>query len=171
DEEIKPNKVSVSAEDMLSEEWEMGSSMEEHRWDFYVDIFAENDAIGLHLAGDVQDLVKGMMPDIGRSRPHLEVLDLRQATPSRLFFCQLEGVQLAKVRHWGHPWTQHWYTVLVEVVDYYSAGGDVLPEEPEEPEEEPYIFLGGAPGEVHELTILGGGPGEVHEITYIGGTP
>lgn len=122
--ELQPNIISISTEDMETTEWEMGSGLEEHRWDIYLDVFAESNAIGLHLAGDLQDILKGKMPSIGRERPTLPVLDLRQTTPTQIFVCQLENIKLARVRNWTDPWNEHWWALLVEVVDYYDSEGD-----------------------------------------------
>lgn len=123
-EEIKPNVISIAPEGERSEYWEMGSLMEEVRWDFYIDIFAENHAIGIHLTGDVEDIIKGKMPSIGRNRPHLEVLDYQQATPTPLFVCQIENVIVERVRDWTHPLQKHWYALGFEMVDYYTDEND-----------------------------------------------
>ena len=125
DTEVLPNVVSIAAEDVSSMEWELGSNLEEIRWDFYVDIYAENDAVGLHLAGDIVDVLKGKLPSIGRARPQLHVLDYQQATPVELFRCQLEEVDMAKVRNWTQPWQRYWYVVGCQVVDYYADENDV----------------------------------------------
>jgi hypothetical protein len=122
--EIKPNIISISTENMETTEWEMGSGLEEHRWDVYLDIFAESNAMGLHLAGDIQDVLKGKMPSIDRDRPILDVFDIRMATPVKIFTCQLENVQMARVRNWTDPWNEHWWALLVEVVDYYDSESD-----------------------------------------------
>lgn len=122
--ELQPNIISISTEDMATTEWEMGSGLEEHRWDIYLDVFAESNAVGLHLAGDLQDILKGKMPSIGRERPILSVVDMRLTTPAEIFVCQLENVQMARVRNWTDPWNEHWWALLVEVVDYYDSEGD-----------------------------------------------
>lgn len=117
--ELTPNIIGVSPEDMSSMEDELGSNLEELRWDFYVDIFAESDVLGLHLMGDLRDTLKGKLPSIGRTGPSFQVYDFRTTTPSELFVCQLENIQVERQREWSKPWMKYWWTILVEVVDHY----------------------------------------------------
>ena len=37
--EIKPNKVGLSAEDLSNDNIELGSNLDEYRWNIYLDIF------------------------------------------------------------------------------------------------------------------------------------
>lgn len=125
DEEIKPNMIGISAEDRYGIGWELGSEFEETTWEFYIDIFAESNSVGVHLAGDVLDICKGKLSSIGRDRPNLEVLDLTMATPTTLFYCNFDTIEMARQRVWNKPHQQFWWTVLVEVVDaYYDEGED-----------------------------------------------
>lgn len=122
--ELEPNLISMSTEDLESTEWEMGSGLEEYRWDVYFDVFAQSNSVGLHIAGDLQDLLKGKMPSIDRGRPTLQVKDWRMATPAVIFTCQLENVDMQRVRNWDQPWNEFWYALVVQVVDYYDSEGD-----------------------------------------------
>jgi hypothetical protein len=122
--EVSPNIVSIAAEDINTTEWEMGTSLEEVRWDVYIDIYAENDSVGLHLASDLMDGLKGKMSSIDRYRPHLLVQDYRQATPTDLFYCQLESIDMAKVRNWQKKWQKHWFAIGLVIVDYYTDEDD-----------------------------------------------
>jgi hypothetical protein len=76
--EIKPNKVSISAEELIADEIEMGSNLDEYKWDIYFDIFAEDESIGIHLTGDIYDILRGKMASLGRTGSFLEVYDLRE---------------------------------------------------------------------------------------------
>ena len=122
--EIKPNLIGISPEDMSGTELELGSNLEELRWDYYIDVFAESDAVGLHIVGDIQDILKGKMPSIGRSRPNFSVLDLAAASPSHLFYCHLEGVEFGRQRNFGKAHMQYWWTLYVAVIDTYYDEGD-----------------------------------------------
>lgn len=122
--EIKPNVVAVSAEDIMGLEQELGSGLEENRWTYFLDIYAEKDSLGLSLAGDIRDALRGKMSSIGRTRPHVEILDYSTATPTRLFFVQVENVDFTKVREWNSPIKKVWYVVRFEIVDTYDTDED-----------------------------------------------
>jgi hypothetical protein len=94
------------------------------RWDFYIDVYAESNAIGLHLVGDIQDILKGKMQSIGRTRPNFAVYDLKAASPVHLFYCDLEDVEMGRQRNFGKPHMQYWWTIYVAVVDTYYDDGD-----------------------------------------------
>jgi hypothetical protein len=63
-EEILPNVVGVSIEDIQSEELELGSMLEETTHFAYVDIFAEDDPIGTQLSGDIFDIIRGKFSNL-----------------------------------------------------------------------------------------------------------
>lgn len=117
--EIKPILVAASPEDTYGFEWEMGSNLEEVRWEFYIDIFADSHSVGLQLMGDINDTLKGKLPSIGRTGPVFQVYDYRQTTPTEEFVCQLENIEWAKPRLYTKKWLENWWTGKVEVVDYY----------------------------------------------------
>ena len=122
-EEVLPNLVAVSTEDVVGEEIELGSGLEENRWDFYVDIYAENEALGLELAGDVRDVLRGKIPSIGRGIPHVDVLDYRLATPTHLFYVQIEDVDMVRPKVAG-PAKSSIHIVACTVVDTYDSETD-----------------------------------------------
>lgn len=121
--EVLPNLVSVSSEDVVGEEIELGSGLEENRWDFYVDIYAENEALGIELAGDVRDILRGKMPSIGRGIPHIDVLDYRLATPTHLFYVEVEDVDMVRPRTAG-PAKSSIHIVACTLVDTYDTETD-----------------------------------------------
>ena len=123
-EEIVPNLIGISPEHVSSQEIECGTNLEELRWEFYIDIFAESFALGLHLAGDIQDICKGKLPSIGRQRPDFSVLSLNASTPTHLFYCQLENVQFQRQKDISKAQNRYWWTVLVEVIDTYYDESD-----------------------------------------------
>lgn len=120
--EITPNKVVISAEELMTREWEMGSNLDEYRWDIYIDVFAEDESTGLHLSGDIYDIIKGKMASIGRTGPSLDVYDLREDDPQTLLFtCDLQGVEVGRVREWSREFNQFWWVIGFTVVDYYMG--------------------------------------------------
>lgn len=122
--EVVPNKISIMAEDTLSEGTEMGSNYDNIRWNYYVEIFAENEAVGKHLAGDVRDILKGKISSIGRDIPYLQVLDVELATPVELFWCFIDEVESQRTRSWDSTIRQNWWTVACIVEDTYGNEND-----------------------------------------------
>lgn len=120
EEEIPLNTVVLSPGDLSEEEWEMGSMLAEHSWIFYVDIYAESDAIGSHFIGDIRDIMAGRHEDAGRTRPNFPVYDYRQATPPVEFYCDIEDVAIDRAVDFPRPWQKHWYVCRFLVVDYYG---------------------------------------------------
>lgn len=103
---------------------ELGSLQAIHRWTMYFDFFGENDAVSLHIAGDVKDIMGGRMPSIGRSDPSLTVLDYTQATPPELFTVQVESIIIDRPTVFDRQFQAHWYTVRFDLVDYYGTEDD-----------------------------------------------
>jgi hypothetical protein len=124
DVEVPLNTLALSDEDISGDDIELGSNLAEQTWAFYVDFYAENDPIGLHLIRDVKDLLEGRMPSISRTAPILPVLDYTLATPVSVFTCQIESVKVSKAHDFPHPWLQHWYSCSFDIVDTY--GDEVL---------------------------------------------
>lgn len=124
DEEILPNVVSVVEEDVVSRPAELGSSFASHVWTYFVDIYAENHSVGLHLATDIKDILEGRFNSIGNDRDTFIVYDLTQATPSELFVCDIEGVQMDRVRIFNKPYQKHWWTIGCAIIDEYANEDD-----------------------------------------------
>jgi hypothetical protein len=117
DEPIEVNTVAIVGGDVTDDELELGSNLTEDRWIYYVDFFAENEAVGLDLITDLKESFRGKLPTIGRTSPRLPVYDFRQATPPVVFYCDLENVLIDRARDFPKPWLRWWYTVRVDVVD------------------------------------------------------
>lgn len=117
--EIKPNIIGISSEDLDYSEAEMGSNLTENRWNFYIDILAESEAVGLHLSGDIFDILRGKISAAGRTRPSLEVKDLLSPDLDVIFTCQLDGIVLNRVRDWERAYNKYWWVVSCDVIDTY----------------------------------------------------
>ena len=112
-EDLRPNIITLTDEDDESSELELGSSSRTFRWEFFVDIFAENPSVGIGLSTDIRDILLGLHDSnvVDDQGPVLDVYDYAQATPSVLFSCQLVDVEKNRVKVWEKPWQKYWYIV------------------------------------------------------------
>lgn len=125
DEETVPkNTAALTAFDVDETEEEMGSLLTENRWTYYVDFYAENEAIGTHFIGDIKDIVGGRMPSIGRDRPHFPVYDYTQATPTLLFYVEVEGVIVDRPSVYERPWHRTLRVCRFDIIDSYGTEDD-----------------------------------------------
>ena len=120
DKEVKPNRVSITAEDVPSDGVEMGSTLGEYVHLYYVDIYAEKDEIGVHIAGDIRAGLEGKLSAAGRTWPILPVHapgddpDVDVAA----FTCSIDNVLLERVpRESPQPWEKHWFSVRCELTE------------------------------------------------------
>jgi hypothetical protein len=89
----------------------MGSRGEEHYVPIYCDFFAENDALGRHVIGDIYAFLA--------ENPSIPVYDYDKATPTVDFYAVLEQDTLQKRRPATatNPWQKHWHLVEFRVMD------------------------------------------------------
>lgn len=119
--EIKPNQIGISSEDMSNLDWELGSNLTEDRWDIFIDIFAENEFVGVALSGDIHDILRGKIAAIGRTDKDFPVYDY--ADDSVMFNCYLENIEINRVRDWDRAYNKYWWVVACQIVDYYYDDG------------------------------------------------
>ncbi len=120
--EIPMNTIALVDLDMIDDDDELGSDLSEVRWTFYLDFYAADKSIGIHLINDVRDILKGKMSSIGRTGANFGVYDYDLATPSIVFYCEIEDVIIDKADSTPQPWLKNWYTCRFDVVDnYYGA--------------------------------------------------
>ena len=117
--EIKPNVIGVASENLDGREMEMGSNLAENTWEMYIDILAEDEAIGVHLSGDIFDILRGKISAISRTRQSFEVKDLYPNQDTTIFTCQLENIVLNRVRDWERPYNKYWWVIGCEIIDTY----------------------------------------------------
>lgn len=117
---IELNTSALADFDTNDDEAEIGSLMTEITWRFYVDMYAESEALGLHFVRDVKDLLQGRMASIGRTRPDFLVYDYTQATPPALFYCELLDVRVDRPPSMGQLHDRFWYMVRFDVFDTYT---------------------------------------------------
>jgi hypothetical protein len=119
DEQLQPNIISISEEDLSETEVELGSHLSDFRWTFAVDVYAENAALGRHLTGDVRGLLTGRFSSIGYNSPTLDVYDLTLATPIVIFRCELGDIVYGRQRNYSRSFEKYWWTIMFDVVDSY----------------------------------------------------
>lgn len=111
DVEVALNTLAISYGDAFRRQAEMGSLTEEHYVPIFCDFFAENDALGRHVSGDIYAFVA--------ENPSVPVYDYDQATPAIDFYAVMEDSSLEKRRpaRAVNPWQKHWYIVEFRVMD------------------------------------------------------
>ena len=121
--EILPNLVTVTEEDIDEHSMELGSNLTEFWWEMMVDVYAENSAVGLDLATDIRDLLSGRFTTVSSVGPNIDVYDLANlgATPVPLFTVEIENVSMGRVRRDApKPYQKYWWVVFFRVVDAYA---------------------------------------------------
>lgn len=114
------NSIAVTCEDVADIDAETGSNLTEDTWTYSVDIYAEDDAVGIHLINDIRDILRGKIPSIGRTGPILPVFDYQAATPTQIFTCDIEDVVVDRARGFTKAWQQHWWAARCDVIDTYG---------------------------------------------------
>ena len=125
DEEALPNIVALDLYDTQSEEVELGNAVLTTDTYYYaVDVYGENHSLGLHLAGDVRDIIRGKMSTIGRTGPTLAIKNLNQATPSTIATAHIMNVSMEKARMFSKPYQKFWWQIFLEIEDEYGDEAD-----------------------------------------------
>lgn len=121
EEPIQLNTIALTDGNTDDHEAELGSNLGEERSIMYVDVFAENKAIGKSIAYDIRDILAGRFASLGLTSPTLHAYDYHMATPSVIFTCDIENIKVDRAQDFPHPWLQNWYAVRCEIVDYYES--------------------------------------------------
>lgn len=122
--QILPNKIALATDDIIGYEAELGSDLRENIWAFTLDIYAENDDLGLELAGELRDILRGKMRSIGRTTPTFSVMDYSLATPVPIFTCEIEDAEFGRINDNPKPYNKFWWRVICDVIDYYDNDED-----------------------------------------------
>jgi hypothetical protein len=120
DERIEPNVVAFTGFSDDAELIEIGSGLIERTRVFYADVYAEDESVLTHLAGDIRDIWEGRFASLGQTGSELEVLDYLQATPSVAFVVDIVNVTNDRVPRANQPWERFWRSVRFEVEDEYD---------------------------------------------------
>ena len=121
DVEIPLNTVVINETVTTDNDAEMGSNLGEISTTFYVDFYAENEALGKELTHDVRDILRGRMSAIGRTNNNLPVYDWSMTTPPAIFVCEIQDVVVDQARDFPKPWQKYWWTCRFDIVDYYDG--------------------------------------------------
>ncbi len=120
---VVPNTIAVDFAGSGVSEWEVGSDLTSDLHTAFVEIFAEDDSLGTHLAGDLRDWLRGRLAatPMGVTFP---IYDFQQgATPPIIGYMDIDPVSaLRNVPMSGAVWLRHWYRVRCEIRDTYLAG-------------------------------------------------
>lgn len=119
--EIQFNTIGLADGDITDDDAELGSTLGEMRWTFYLDFFAEDRSTGVDFINEVRDILKGRMPSIGRDRAVLPVYDYTLATPTVIFYCDIEDVLVDKAQNVSNSWLKNWYTCRFDLIDSYDS--------------------------------------------------
>jgi len=113
-EELPINTLAVASEDSRSTNVEIGSNLSEDRSIVIVDFYAQSDALGRHVAGDIRDILRGKLI---QDHPGFTVYDHREEPPSPFSFVEIEGVTIDRSHGFDAPFRRHWFSVLAELVE------------------------------------------------------
>jgi len=116
--EVALNTLAFSADGGSGVSAEMGSLAENHFMSLFVDFFAENDALGRHLIGDVYYFLK--------TNPALPVYDYTDTTPFPILFhvhVEEEDVDWRKPSRAVSAWQKHWFTCSFTIEDERANDG------------------------------------------------
>lgn len=109
--EVEFNTLAVSMGDGGGVLTEMGNKAIDEEIIFFVDFFAENDAVGRHVRGDIYNFLKRI--------EYLPVLDYTDDTTPELFRVEIqEEIDKRKPENAVQKWQKHWYVVSFSVIDY-----------------------------------------------------
>lgn len=123
---VEPNTLTLSGENNIATEMELGGMLTEFNWSMFVDFYAEAEALGLHLIGDVAAILRGQMSSIGADRAYVPVFDYFQATPvSPIFYVGVENVRTDKAHDFPHAYLRHWHACTFDIIDAYGDDSDV----------------------------------------------
>jgi hypothetical protein len=127
DETARPNLVIVTTEDVTEYDAELGSLRAEQHWEYYIDVYAEDNVLGLHMATDLRDILTGKFDQsVSRVGPNLTVYDLSvsSATPIDIFHVDIQDVDVNRGRFSEKPYQKYWWMLSFTVVDDYSGESD-----------------------------------------------
>jgi hypothetical protein len=119
---VTPNTVTVDFTGSSVSEWEVGSRLTSDLHIGYVEIYAENDSLGTHLANDLRDWLRGRLhPQPGVTFP---IFDFSQgSTPPVIGHMDIGAVSaLRNVAANEDVWIRHWFRVRCEIRDTYASG-------------------------------------------------
>jgi hypothetical protein len=124
DEPVELNTVTVDFASSENTEWEVGSALTSDVHVGYVEVYAENDSLGIHLSNDLRDWFRGRLQPglIGVTFP---IFDYREgSTPPVIGYMDIDNISaLRNVSVSSNLWLRHWFRVRCDIRDTYGTGG------------------------------------------------
>jgi hypothetical protein len=118
-ENVEPNAIAVSPEDIFDEALAFGGDVEDIL-ELYIDIFAEDDAVGWQVAYDIRDSFIGKNPTLGMLGPQIDIYDFRLATPAPFTTVDVETIRVDRSQGDAREWHRHWFIINVTLTDDYD---------------------------------------------------
>lgn len=118
---VAPNTVAIDFVGSDPYDAEVGSRLTSDVIVCYVDIYAQDDSLGMHLANDVRDWLRGRLQvnPVGVTHP---IYDYREPTPPILGYMDIRNVgALRNVAMNDEVWVRHWFRVRCEITDTYAT--------------------------------------------------
>lgn len=164
EEELAPNTITISPSNAMDEQWELGSFGTKNTTTFWIDVYGQNEALGLQISGDIRDILRGKFTSLGFGGAELPVMDYTQATPTQIFYCDIEHVRRDRAQSYSKRYQRFLYMISVDIIDYYTDDVDLS---------SPNLQIyGGSANEVYlpDELIYGGNATSDYTITIEGGT-
>lgn len=119
-EPIEPNTITVDFMGSDTFEAEVGSRLTSEVIVGFVEIYAQDDSFGLHIANDLRDWFRGRLQNPPMPGVHFPIYDLRQPTPGTIGYMDIRNISaLRNAAVELEMWTRHWYRVRCEITDTY----------------------------------------------------
>jgi hypothetical protein len=116
---LAPNALAITPEVVEDDPHGFGDEIDDSIF-VYADLFAENHELGWELSHDIEDILLGRLPNIGRRGPIIDVWDLRQATPVVLTQLEIQNVVVDRAEGQARAWQQYWFMVRCDLIDEYG---------------------------------------------------
>ena len=108
--DVAPNTLAFSVGISGGEPAWLGDRTEDHYLTYFCDFFAEDDSVGLHLAGDIYEFLKSV--------DTLPVYDYSDVGDPEEFRVEVEDdIEKRKPANATNAWQKHWFTVSFTVRD------------------------------------------------------
>jgi hypothetical protein len=121
DQPVAANTIAIDFTGSDAVEWEVGSLLTSDLHVGTVEIYAENDSLGVHLSNDIRDWLRGRLQP---SLPTFPIYDYRQgSTPPVIGYMDIDNVSALRDAAASELiWLRHWFRVRCEIRDTYATG-------------------------------------------------
>lgn len=120
DETVEANVMAMEIETVELHDMEMGSGLTQDDIAVVFDFLAETDSVGVDIANDIRDLLRGRL-DVGPQRAVFDLLDYRQATPTKIGYAIVDEVRIERPSAIAQQEVRrHWFQIRCVVRDAYT---------------------------------------------------